>query len=460
LWPLSRELFPKQLLPLANETTMLQDTAGRLDGLHVGGLIVVCNEDHRFMVAEQLRAQGVSDLTILLEPVGRNTAPAAAVSALEAGREEETSSKEQDPVLLVLPADHVIEDVGGFQKAVRIGAELVSKGKLVTFGVVPSSPETGYGYIKGGKKVAAETGIVVDEFVEKPDPQTAEAYIASGDYFWNSGMFMFSVSRYLAELRANRELMLSQCQVAHKNLRRESDFVWLDREAFAACPSDSIDYAVMENTKDAVVIPIDVGWSDIGSWSALADVADRDQDGNCLLGDVLNIDSKNSYLRAEDRLLAAVGVENLVVVETADAVLVADSDRVQNVKEIVARLKEGNREESVVHRRVYRPWGSYEGIDAGEGWQVKCIRVNPGASLSLQLHKYRAEHWVVVKGKAEVVRGDAVFLLEKNESTFIPVGEKHRLSNPGLVELELIEVQSGSYLGEDDIIRFDDEYGR
>jgi len=460
LWPLSRELFPKQLLPLANETTMLQDTVARLDGLHVGALIVVCNEDHRFMVAEQLRAQGVVDLTILLEPMGRNTAPAAAVSALEASRAERKSSSGQDPILLVLPADHVIEDVRGFQKAVQIGAELASQGRLVTFGVVPSSPETGYGYIKGGEKVQADAGFVVDEFVEKPDLQTAEAYVKSGNYFWNSGMFMFSVSRYLEESSVNRELMLSKCESAHEKSRRETDFVWLDKEAFAACPSDSIDYAVMENTKDAVVIPIDVGWSDIGSWSALAAIANRDEDGNSLMGDVMNIDSKNSYLRAEHRLLAAVGVRDLVVVETADAVLVADSDRVQNVREIVARLKEGDREETVVHRRVYRPWGSYEGIDAAEGWQVKCIRVKPGASLSLQIHHHRAEHWVVVKGKAEVVRGADVFLLGENESTFIPVGEKHRLSNPGSVELELIEVQTGTYLGEDDIVRFEDEYGR
>lgn len=460
LWPLSRELSPKQLLPLTNETTMLQDTVARLQGLNVGRLIVVCNEDHRFMVAEQLRAQGVSDLTILLEPVGRNTAPAVAVSALEASREEAKSSSGQDPILLVLPADHVIEDLEGFQKAVQIGAELANQGRLVTFGVVPNSPETGYGYIKGGEKVVEEAGFVVDEFVEKPDLQTAEAYVESGNYFWNSGMFMFSVSRYLAELRVNRHLMMSQCESAYDNLRRETDFVWLDKEAFTACPSESIDYAVMENTNDAVVIPIDVCWSDIGSWSALADIAKRDDDGNCILGDVLSIDSKNSYLRAENRLLAAVGVENLVVVETADAVLVADIDHVQKVKQIVDRLKEGKREEAVVHRRVYRPWGSFEGVDAGKGWQVKCIRVKPGASLSLQMHHHRAEHWVVVKGKAEVVRGEDVFQLAENESTFIPVGEKHRLSNPGTVEVELIEVQWGDYLGEDDIVRFEDEYGR
>lgn len=460
LWPLSRELFPKQLLPLANETTMLQDTVARLDGLNISGLIVVCNEEHRFMVAEQLRAQGVSDLTILLEPVGRNTAPAVAVSALEASREGAQADEDQDPILLVLPADHVIEDVQGFQQAVLVGTELARQGKLVTFGVVPDSPETGYGYILGGEKVAAQAGFVVDEFVEKPDLQTAKAYLASGKYFWNSGMFMFTVSRYLQELRGNRALILSKCEAAHKNLRRETDFVWLDNEAFTACPSESIDYAVMENTKDAVVIPIDVCWSDIGSWSALADISKRDEDGNCLMGDVLNIDSKNSYLRAEHRLLAAVGVENLVVVETADAVLVADSHSVQKVKEIVTLLKERQREESVVHRRVYRPWGSYESIDAAEGWQVKCIRVNPGARLSLQMHHHRAEHWTVVKGQAEVVRGEEVFLLKVNESTFIPVGEKHRLSNPGTVAMELIEVQSGSYLGEDDIVRFEDEYGR
>lgn len=460
LWPLSRELSPKQLLPLTNETTLLQDTVARLQGLNVGRLIVVCNEDHRFMVAEQLRAQGVSDLTILLEPIGRNTAPAVAVSALEASREEAKSSSGQDPILLVLPADHVIEDLEGFQKAVQIGVELASQGRLVTFGVVPNSPETGYGYIKSGEKVVEEAGFMVDEFVEKPDLQTAKAYVESGNYFWNSGMFMFSVSRYLAELRVNRHSMMSQCESAYDNLRRETDFVWLDKEAFTACPSESIDYAVMENTNDAVVIPIDVCWSDIGSWSALADIAKRDDDGNCILGDVLSIDSKNSYLRAENRLLAAVGVENLVVVETADAVLVADIDHVQKVKQIVDRLKEGKREEAVVHRRVYRPWGSFEGVDAGKGWQVKCIRVKPGASLSLQMHHHRAEHWVVVKGKAEVVRGEDVFQLAENESTFIPVGEKHRLSNPGTVEVELIEVQWGDYLGEDDIVRFEDEYGR
>ena len=478
LWPLSRELYPKQLLPLVNEATMLQETQLRLNGLqNLAEPLVVCNESHRFMVAEQLRQAGCPAGAIMLEPVGRNTAPAVAVAALQA------LGAGDDPVLLVLPADHVIVDAETFRGAVVVGAELARAGKLVTFGIVPTKPETGYGYIRAGNALECScqfsvfscqlqetkdsgqvthdaTAFTVAEFVEKPDFATAEGYLVSGDYFWNSGMFMFRASRYLDELEKFAPEMLACCREALKKAQRDLDFVRLDAEAFASCPKDSIDYAVMEKTADAVVIPLDAGWSDVGSWSALWDVGQSDVAGNVVRGDVLTHDSRNCYLHSTGRMVAAVGLEDHVVVETADAVLVARRDRAQDVKAIVEQLKQQGRGEALLHRRVHRPWGSYETIDHCERFQVKRITVNPGASLSLQLHHHRAEHWIVVKGTARITHGEDTVVLTENQSTYIPLGVKHRLENPGLIPLELIEVQSGAYLGEDDIVRFDDKYGR
>jgi mannose-1-phosphate guanylyltransferase / mannose-6-phosphate isomerase len=456
LWPLSRELYPKQLLPLVNEWTMLQNSVQRLDGIEsVGQPMVVCNESHRFMVAEQLRQIGRDPAAILLEPSGRNTAPAVALAALHA-------SKDDDPVLLVLPADHVIPDIASFHSTVALGYACAKEGRLVLFGIVPRAPETGYGYIKRGEKLNEGGGetFEVERFAEKPDLKTAREYASSGEYYWNSGMFMFRAGRYLQELERFAPEILSACKKAYAGAVTDLDFTRVGSDAFGACPSDSIDYAVMEKTSDAVMIPLDAGWNDVGSWSALWEIGQRDAQGNVIAGDVLNHGSRNCYLHAASRMIAAVGVENHVVVETADAVLVASRDRVQDVKEIVARLKESQREEALLHRKVFRPWGSYEGIASGQRFQVKRIIVNPGASLSLQMHHHRAEHWIVVKGTASVTNGDKAFLLTENQSTYIPIGESHRLENPGMIPLEIIEVQSGSYLGEDDIVRFDDLYGR
>ena len=456
LWPLSRELYPKQLLPLLGSRTMLQETAARLEGMsEAASPLVVCNEAHRFMVAEQLRELGNEPSAIILEPVGRNTAPAVAVAALEA------TAAGEDPVLLVLPADHVIPAVPAFQAAVKAGSLLAEEGKLVTFGILPDKPETGYGYIKAGASLAeSDPAYAVAAFVEKPDLATAEKYVASGTYFWNSGMFLFRASSCLEELERFARTMLAACRKAHAGMAKDLDFCRLATSDFAACPADSIDYAVMEKTARAVVVPLDAGWSDVGSWSALWEAQTRDADGNVLQGDVLVSDARNSYLHASTRLLAAVGVEDLVVVETADAVLVAGKDRVQDVKKIVERLKREGRSEALLHRRVNRPWGSYECIDAAERFQVKRITVHPGATLSLQMHHHRAEHWVVVRGTARITRGEETFMLSENQSTYIPLGVTHRLENPGKIPLELIEVQSGSYLGEDDIVRFEDHYGR
>lgn len=458
LWPLSRELYPKQLLPLVGANTMLQETVARLQGVdQAASPLVICNEAHRFMVAEQLRLMGVETAEIILEPVGRNTAPAVAVAALHA------TALGEDPLLLILPADHVIKNVTVFQKMVQAAAELAARGSLVTFGIVPNSPETGYGYIRAEQKQkleCSESAYAVASFVEKPDIETAKEYLASGEYYWNSGMFMFRASTYLAELEKQAPEILSACRKAVDSMGQDLDFLRLDVDAFTSSPSDSIDYAVMEKTASAAVIPLDAGWSDVGSWSALWDVKAHDECGNALLGDVLVEDVHDSYLHSEQRLLAAVGVSELVVVETADAVLVAAKDRVQDVKEIVSRLKEQQRGEFQLHRKVNRPWGTYEGIDAGGRFQVKRITVNPGATLSLQMHHHRAEHWIVVRGTAKVTCGDKVQVLAENESTYIPLGIKHRLENPGVVPLEIIEVQSGSYLGEDDIVRFEDNYGR
>jgi mannose-1-phosphate guanylyltransferase/mannose-6-phosphate isomerase len=455
LWPLSREAYPKQFLPLVDRNTMLQNTALRIAGLtDVTAPLVVCNEEHRFMVAEQLRAVGIQPAAVILEPVGRNTAPAVAVAALHA------QLAGADPILLILPADHVIADAEGFRAAVRQVAPHAEAGRLITFGIVPTVPETGYGYIKAGAPLD-ESGVCrVDRFVEKPDAATAQRYLVSGDHYWNSGMFMFRASAFLAELERLAPAMLAACQQALATGRADRDFLWLSREAFAACPKDSIDYAVMEKTDHAVVMPLAVGWNDVGSWSALWEVGERDGDGNITRGDVISVDSHDTYVDAATRLVATVGVDNLVVVETADAVLVATKDRVQEVKAVVDQLKASQRPEGRSHRKVYRPWGCYDSIDFDRRFQVKRIMVKPGACISSQMHHHRAEHWVVVSGTARVHRGDEVFLLTENQSTYIPVGVQHRLTNPGKIPLEIIEVQSGSYLGEDDIVRFEDVYGR
>lgn len=450
LWPLSREAYPKQFLPLAGDDTMVQATWRRVEALADLAPIVVANEEHRFLVAEQLRQVGAPVPAILLEPVGRNTAPAIAAAALQA------MAGGADPLLLVLPSDHVVRDVAGFQRAVREASSAAEAGALVTFGIVPDAPETGFGYIQ------AEAGDGLRQvlrFVEKPDAATARSYLDAGGYYWNSGMFLFRASRYLEELARFRPDIVDAVRAAHATARHDGDFVRLDKGAFSACPSDSIDYAVMEKTADAMVLPVDIGWNDVGSWSALWDVAERDADGNAHHGDVIAVDSRNSYAYAQ-RLVALVGLDDIVVVETDDAVLVARKDKVQEVKQVVARLKQEQRSQAVLHREVHRPWGSYDSVDNGGRHQVKRIKVKPGAALSLQMHHHRAEHWIVVSGTAKVTRGDETLLLSENESTYIPLGVKHRLENPGKVPLELIEVQSGSYLGEDDIVRFEDVYGR
>ena len=454
LWPLSRELYPKQLLRLVAERTMLQETVARTEGLPgLAPPIVVCNENHRFMVAEQLRELGTAPQAIVLEPQGRNTAPAAAIAALLV-----SGGADADPVLLVLPADHVITDVPAFQAAVAVGRVAAESGSLVTFGVVPDRTETGYGYIRRG--AGPGPAFSVAKFVEKPDSATARGYVESGEYYWNSGMFMFRASAYLAELGRYAPAMLAACRAALAAAGRDLDFLRLPAQEFASCPSDSIDYAVMERTDRAVVVPLAAGWSDVGSWAALADALPRDAEGNVTAGDVLTEDSSGCYLHSTSRLVAAVGLRDHVVVETKDAVLVAPRDRVQDVKELVAELKARGRYETSLHREVYRPWGSYDSIDSGDRFQVKRLIVNPGATLSLQLHHHRAEHWVVVTGTAKVTRGDEVFTLSENESTYIPIGARHRIENPGKIPLHIIEVQSGTYLGEDDIVRFEDRYGR
>lgn len=455
LWPLSRQLYPKQLLPLLGKDTMLQATLRRLEGIKgLAAPIVVCNEAHRFLVAEQLRQIGAQPEAILLEPAGRNTAPAVALAAASTLQDREQGD---DPVLLVLPADHVIRNAEAFRNAVAAGAKLADEGKLVTFGVVPDRPETGYGYIRAGGRDRAAP---VQQFVEKPDVALAQEYVSSGEYFWNSGMFMFRASRFIEELRTHRPEIVTQCVAAIAGAKADLDFILVDSPSFEECPSDSIDYAVMENTAHAWVVPLDAGWSDVGSWASLHDACDADPAGNVTVGDVLLEDATNCYLYSESRLVAAVGLADCIVVETKDAVLVAPRDRVQEVKKLVDRLKADGRYETSLHREVFRPWGSYDSVDQGERFQVKRITVKPGAKLSLQMHHHRAEHWIVVKGTARVTAGDETFLLGENESTYIPMGTTHRLENPGKVPLHLIEVQSGSYLGEDDIVRFEDTYGR
>lgn len=454
LWPLSRQLNPKQFLPLADaEMSMLQATILRLRGLAAATPQLICNEQHRFLAAEQLRQLDMEHASILLEPVGRNTAPAIALAALQACKDG------QDPVLLVLAADHLIQDVPAFHASIQSALPLAQDGKLVTFGVVPDRAETGYGYIEKGPAVGTG-GFAVNRFVEKPDLATACDYLASGNFFWNSGMFMFQASRYLHELERFQPQILAACRNALEGGTQDMHFTRVDSDVFAACPDDSIDYAVMEKTADAVMVPLDAGWSDIGSWSALWDVSPKDAHGNVFKGDVLSHASQNSYVHADSRLVTLVGVDDLVVVETKDAVLVAHKDKVQDVKKIVEQIKNGSRQEHVNHREVYRPWGMYDSIDNGHRYQVKRITVKPGAKLSVQMHHHRAEHWIVVSGTAKVTNGERTYLVCENESTYIPIGQIHALENPGVINLELIEVQSGSYLGEDDIVRFEDKYGR
>ena len=454
LWPLSRKMHPKQLLPLLNETTLLQDTVNRFGrAADIDHVVVICNESYRFMVAEQVRETKIKGVDIILEPVGRNTAPAIALAAFNAMQDE------QDHTLLILPADHDIKDVDGFLEAIKLGQSQSDSGNLVTFGIVPDMPETGYGYINAGDSIADHCYSVAG-FVEKPDRATAESYIEQGSYYWNSGMFMFKASTYLAALERLRPDMFEACHNAYNKAERDLDFIRIDETAFQNCPSDSIDYAVMEKVDNAVVIPVDIGWSDVGSWAALHDIGDVDAMNNTIMGDVEAESSKNCYIRSESRLVVALGVSDLVIVDTADALLVAHREQVQDIKNIVEKLHNDGRDEVMLHKSVCRPWGCYQGIDSSERFQAKRITVKPGAVLSLQLHHHRAEHWVVVSGTAKVTKGDDVFILSENESTYIPLGVKHRLENIGKIPLELIEVQTGSYLGEDDIVRFDDVYGR
>jgi mannose-1-phosphate guanylyltransferase len=448
LWPLSRAAHPKQFLRLHGEDTMLQATVKRLSGLNVQTPITICNEEHRFFVAEQLRE--IDKLgSIILEPVGRNTAPAIALAALTAN---------DDPLLLVLAADHVIQDEVAFNAAVMRAIPLAEAGKLITFGIVPTQPHTGYGYIRRGKDMGE--GFEVDAFVEKPSSDVARDYLSSGDYYWNSGMFLFKASSYLEELKKFRPDILDQCKASVTEVTADLDFLRINKETFESCPAESIDYAVMEKTSRAVVVPMDAGWSDIGSWSSLWDISEKDGEGNATHGDVVLHNTHNSYVRTDDKLVAAVGVDDLVIVATKDTLMVAHKNCVQDVKIITEMLKANSRSEWELSREVYRPWGKYDSIDSGEGYQAKRITVKPGAKLSVQMHHHRAEHWVVVAGSAMVTNGDKTFLLSVNESTYIPIGVVHALENPGKVNLELIEVQSGSYLGEDDIVRFEDRYGR
>ena len=455
LWPLSRRALPKQFLPLVSERSMLQDTVLRLSGLDCAAPVVISNDEHRFLVAEQLREIGLPASAQILEPIGRNTAPAAAIAALW------IQEHQPDAMMLVLPSDHLIREVLRFQDAVRQAARLAASGLLVTFGVTPHAPATGYGYIERGGAIDAEPGAYrVAGFVEKPDLERARAMAASGRFAWNSGMFAFSSTRFLEELGKHRADILAGARAAWQQARHDLDFTRLDAKSFAVCPSESIDYAVMERTDSAAVIPVDIGWSDVGSWSTLWEVGAKDAQGNVVRGDVHLNGAENCYVRAESRMVSVLGIKNLVVVETDDALLVADRSEAQKVKDIVGHLEGAHRTEHLSHSRVYRPWGYYESIDAGERFQVKRLMVKPGQALSLQMHHHRAEHWVVVSGAARVTRGEETFLVAENESTYIPVGARHRLENPGKVPLFLIEVQSGGYLGEDDIVRFEDRYRR
>lgn len=452
LWPLSRQARPKQFLTLIGQYSFLQQTITRLQSVEKNLPIIICNEEHRFLVAEQLR-QLQQTAKIILEPIGKNTAPTVALAAFDVIKQN------PDAYLLVLPADHLINNSKVFEQAVKKALVLARENYLVTFGIVPTQIETGYGYIEQGKPIGDDTYHVA-QFVEKPNQQQAHSYIKSGRYLWNSGMFLFKASCYLAELKKFRPDIYEACDKAMTMAQPDMDFLRVSKEAFASCPSDSIDYAVMEKTAKATVVSLQAGWTDIGSWSTLWDVMAKDQQGNSLQGDVLAEQTTNSLVFATDRLVTVLGVDNLAIIETKDAVLVADKSKIQQVKTIVEKLQKANRNEVIQHTQVYRPWGFYNAIDIGERYQVKRITVKPGAKLSLQKHHHRAEHWVVVKGTAKVIKGNDTYLLTEDQSTYIPIGEIHSLENPGKIPLELIEVQSGSYLGEDDIIRLEDKYGR
>jgi len=452
LWPLSRAAHPKQFLALdgASTSTMLQSTVKRLEELAIKSTVTICNEEHRFFVAEQLRE--IDKLgSIILEPVGRNTAPAIALAAL-------SFKDDEDPLLLVLAADHMIQDDAAFTRAVNDAIPLAESGKLVTFGIVADEPNTGYGYIKRG--LSQGPGYAVNAFVEKPSIEVAKQYLESGDYFWNSGMFLFKASRYLEELERYRPDIYTACQLSMKHISKDNDFLRIDQAAFEECPIDSIDYAVMEKTTDAVVVPMDAGWSDIGSWTSLWDVSEKDFNGNVTYGDVILHGSNDSYIRTDGKLIAAIGVDDLVIISTKDVLMVAHKDSVQDVKVVAEKLKADERTEWKTHREVYRPWGKYDSIDSDAGYQVKRLTVNPGARLSVQMHYHRSEHWVVVAGQARVHYGDKSFDLKINESTYHDKETVHALENLGEIPLELIEVQVGSYLGEDDIVRYEDIYGR
>ena len=456
LWPMSRAALPKQFLPLVSERTLFQETLLRLAGLpDMAAPLLVCNNDHRFLAAEQLRDIGVRPHSLILEPVGRNTAPAVAVAAFAA------QASDAGATLLVLPADHLIQDIPAFHAAIQDALQLAQQDRLVTFGITPHEPATGFGYIERGAALpVGQRSYAVARFVEKPDLEKAKQFLVSGDFFWNSGMFVFKAAAYLSELRRFRPEIYQAAQAAWQGSTRDLDFCRLDEKTFAASPSDSIDYAVMERTQSAAMVAVEMGWSDIGSWSSLSDVSAQDGQGNAVRGDVYTAETANTLIRAESRMVAAIGVRDMVIVETADAVLVMHKNFSQDVKQAVEYLKQAERTEHLFHRRVYRPWGYYEGIDEGNNFQAKRIMVKPGSKLSLQMHHQRAEHWVVVSGKARVTRGEDLLVLYPNQSTYIPLGVKHRLENIGDEPLYLIEVQSGSYLGEDDIVRFDDVYGR
>lgn len=454
LWPMSRQLNPKQFLRMTDSSlSMLQSTINRLRGLNTSDPYLICNEQHRFIAAEQLRQLDLVGARILLEPTSRSTAPAIALAALQ------IVSEFEDANLLVLAADHLIKDIETFHSSVRNAIPLAIDGKLVTFGIVPTSPETGYGYIERGASIS-NFGFSVRRFVEKPSQAEAADYIASGDFFWNSGMFMFKATRYLEELEKFHPDILNVCRKAISRSSQDMNFIRFDHSTFAECPESSIDYAVMEKTSSAAMVPMDAGWSDIGSWSALWEISEKNLEGNVSFGDVIVHDTNNSYIHSNNRLIATLGVENLVIIETKDAILVANKDKAQEVKKIIEEMKNRNRHEHIRHREVYRPWGAYDSIDTGTRYQVKRITVQPGAKLSLQMHHHRAEHWIVVSGTAKVTNGSETYLVTENQSTYIPVGQIHALENPGVIPLELIEVQSGSYLGEDDIVRLEDKYGR
>lgn len=452
LWPLSRKQYPKQFLPLLGKNTMLQETVSRLDGLeNIGEPIVVCNEEHRFLVAEQLQEK---DCTIILEPEAKNTAPAITLAAIHA------LTLVNDPILLILPADHDIKNTDEFYVAINHAEKLAKDNFLVTFGIQPTSPETGYGYIESGKELNEKNAYLINKFVEKPDLDTAKEYLKTGKYYWNSGMFVFLAKTFLKELQQHESKIYSACKKSLDKAQNDLDFIRIDKTSFSLSPSTSIDYAVMEKTKNASVVSLDAGWNDVGSWTSLWEINTKDNKGNVKIGDILSTKTENSYLYSSGRLIATVGIKDLIIVETSDAIMVAHKDEAQRVKDIVEQLRKKDCCRSVSHRKVTRPWGSYDSVDQGDRFQVKRIIVNPGATLSLQMHHHRAEHWVVVRGTAQVTKGVEVFLLEENQSTYIPLGVKHRLDNPGSIPLEIIEIQSGSYLGEDDIVRFEDDYGR